>query len=249
MELRCPDCCSPEVGFAPDGAEERRCANCGACFASEAALVTVADARGTAEPPRFSLAAERAAAELEGLGGALAPVNPYSDADELNGLLDDALATGIIAVTMPGPAESSSARLYVYPMSLSDPSRPSRSTPAAARPARPAAAPARGGGRGPRLRHPPPPGRGGRGGEPPRRPGQRRGRLPGSHRLLPQPPGPWNGGDVCEYVTREPRAAAANYVGVTPAWEPVPPIAGALRAQAEGTGSHSVWVPRARRTR
>ena len=120
MELRCPDCCSPEVGFAPEGAEARRCANCGARFASEAALVTVADVRGTTEPPRFSLAAERAAAELEGLG-AIAPVNPYSDADELNGLLDSALAAGIIAVTMPGPAESPSARLYVYPMSLSDP--------------------------------------------------------------------------------------------------------------------------------
>lgn len=121
MELRCPDCCSPEVGFAPEGAEERRCASCGARFASEAALVTVADARGTTEPPRFSLAAERAAAELEGLGGAIAPVNPYSDADELNGLLDDALTAGVIAVDMSGGAGSPSARLYVYPMSLSDP--------------------------------------------------------------------------------------------------------------------------------
>lgn len=211
MELRCPDCCSPEVGFAPEGAEERCCANCGARFASDAALVTVADARGATEPPRFSLAAERAAAELEGLGGAIAPVNPYSDADELNGLLDDALATGIIAVTMPGAAESPSARIYVYPMSLSDPEPTLAVDP----------------GGGPTLLGPPLLLR------------EEEGEDPASYtvRLLAEAveeanrlaaqgnaeaacldriaaflnrPGPWNGADVCEFVAEELRRSGRH---------------------------------------
>jgi hypothetical protein len=173
--------------------------------------VTVADARGATEPPRFSLAAERAAAELEGVGGAIAPVNPYSDADELNGLLDDALATGVIAVTMAGPDESPSARLYVYPMSLSDPEPTLAVDP----------------GGGPTLLGPPLLLR------------EEEGEDPASYtvRLLAEAveeanrlaaqgsaeaacldriaaflnrPGPWNGADVCEFVAEELRRSGRH---------------------------------------
>jgi hypothetical protein len=44
MELRCPDCCSPEV--LPDLRKSpgaRRCGNCDASFNRDSALVTVAD--------------------------------------------------------------------------------------------------------------------------------------------------------------------------------------------------------------
>jgi hypothetical protein len=47
--------------------------------------------------------------------GALGPVNAYSDADELNGLVDDALFGGIIEREPPG------SHFAIYPMSLSEP--------------------------------------------------------------------------------------------------------------------------------
>jgi uncharacterized C2H2 Zn-finger protein len=50
MELRCPDCVSPEVDAGPeDSAEELHCGNCGAVFERDSALVTVAEAEAHAE--------------------------------------------------------------------------------------------------------------------------------------------------------------------------------------------------------
>ncbi len=53
--------------------------------------------------------------ELIDPDGGLWPINPYSDADELNLLAEAAQATGVLA------AECPRARLYVYPMSLAEP--------------------------------------------------------------------------------------------------------------------------------
>jgi len=47
MELRCPDCCSPEVALIDRGTH-LECANCGADFERDSALVTVADAEADA---------------------------------------------------------------------------------------------------------------------------------------------------------------------------------------------------------
>jgi len=60
---------------------------------------------------------DRAKAErsLTDPDGALWPVNAYSDADELNGLLGAAIDAG--AITRPGKR----AYLYIYPLSLSEP--------------------------------------------------------------------------------------------------------------------------------
>lgn len=56
--------------------------------------------------------AERSIADPD---GALWPVNAYSDADELNSLVDDALTSGAIA------RKDKSAFFAIYPMSLSEP--------------------------------------------------------------------------------------------------------------------------------
>ncbi len=63
----------------------------------------------------FHLDRERAAAELRNPTGAIAVVNPYSDADELNGLADDAQVAGIVSAKQCG------AHFAIYPMSLSEP--------------------------------------------------------------------------------------------------------------------------------
>ncbi|HEY5053546.1 MAG TPA: hypothetical protein VII45_09085 [Solirubrobacterales bacterium] len=47
VELRCPDCCSPEVGGSAAGLMWR-CGNCGASFKKHAAYLTLADAAGYA---------------------------------------------------------------------------------------------------------------------------------------------------------------------------------------------------------
>ncbi len=47
MELRCPECCSPEVTYGERGGR-LRCGNCGARFEREEALVSVADAEAHA---------------------------------------------------------------------------------------------------------------------------------------------------------------------------------------------------------
>jgi hypothetical protein len=59
----------------------------------------------------FSLDRERAAADLRGPEDALWPVNAYSDADELNDLLEAAQNSGLITARR-------AARLYVYPLSI-----------------------------------------------------------------------------------------------------------------------------------
>lgn len=66
-------------------------------------------------PQPFRLDRGRAARELIDPDGDLWPINPYSDADELNLLAEAAQATGVLA------AECPRARLYVYPMSLAEP--------------------------------------------------------------------------------------------------------------------------------
>lgn len=48
MELRCPECCSPEVAEAKRGFG-LRCGNCGASFERGEALVSVADAEAFAD--------------------------------------------------------------------------------------------------------------------------------------------------------------------------------------------------------
>jgi hypothetical protein len=48
MELRCPDCCSPEVALI-EGRTHLKCANCGAHFDRDSAFVTVAEAEAHAE--------------------------------------------------------------------------------------------------------------------------------------------------------------------------------------------------------
>jgi hypothetical protein len=119
MELRCPDCVSPEVENDPAGkGEALRCDNCGARFPRDSALVTVLEAaayRGKEPPPLFTFNPEVAAIELRNGDGAIRTVNPYSDADELHRLLDGAQAAKIV--------ESTRARagVYVYPMSIGEP--------------------------------------------------------------------------------------------------------------------------------
>jgi hypothetical protein len=56
----------------------------------------------------------RARESIEDPDGAIWPVNVHSDADELNGLVNAALDAGAVARDVSG------ARIYVYPMSLSE---------------------------------------------------------------------------------------------------------------------------------
>jgi hypothetical protein len=116
MELRCPECASPEVENDPQGGDDaHRCANCGACFPRECAFVTVLEAeayRDKATPQRiFTFNQQRAAIELRSPDGALLPISPYSDADELHRLLDGAQAVQIIDSERPGACEKSRCRL------------------------------------------------------------------------------------------------------------------------------------------
>lgn len=118
MELRCPECASPEVEHDPGGGgEAHRCGSCGARFPRGAALITVleAEAYRGATSPLFTFNPRAAAAELRKGDGAILSINPYSDADELNALLDGAQALKIIE------SERGWARLYVYPLSLGEP--------------------------------------------------------------------------------------------------------------------------------
>jgi hypothetical protein len=62
----------------------------------------------------FSLDRGRAAADLKGSEEELWPVNAYSDADELNDLLEAAQNAGLISA-------SRQARLFVYPLSIAEP--------------------------------------------------------------------------------------------------------------------------------
>jgi hypothetical protein len=126
MELRCPDCASPEVAPDPDGsADDRLCENCGARFLRASCLVTVVDAEsaaalqicaaGSAPRPQFRFEIEKARAHLLDSDGDLWPVNAYSDAAEIHSLISTALDVDVIARADPRAA------LYLYPMALSDP--------------------------------------------------------------------------------------------------------------------------------
>lgn len=63
----------------------------------------------------FRFDRDKAERSIHDPDGALWPVNAYSDADELNGLVDDALTGGVIV------RRSSSSFFAIYPMSLSEP--------------------------------------------------------------------------------------------------------------------------------
>jgi len=120
MELRCPECCSPEVESDPQGcAEERRCGNCGERFSRESALVTVLDAEARLPDVSlqrlFTFDPTLTVIELRDLDGAIVTASPHSDADELNALLNGAQSAGIIS------SERERARLYVYPLSVGEP--------------------------------------------------------------------------------------------------------------------------------
>jgi DNA-directed RNA polymerase subunit RPC12/RpoP len=125
MELRCPDCASPEVASRDREFPGAYCCfNCGARFQRASSLVTVADAEAiaatsaeplTTGPFRFDLTAARRS--IDEPDGAIWPVNAYSDADELHSLLSAAFDCDAIL----GP--NARATLYIYPTALveSDP--------------------------------------------------------------------------------------------------------------------------------
>jgi hypothetical protein len=73
MELRCPECCSPEVTLIDRGTR-LECGNCGAIFSREEAWVSVADAEAYAE--------ERAASTCDTVRGC---PQCFRTADELVG--------------------------------------------------------------------------------------------------------------------------------------------------------------------
>ena len=120
MELRCPDCCSPEVeGDSQSPPEGLRCGNCGAGFQRDCALVTVHDAEScpsaTAQVDLFAFDPELAVAQLRDPDGAIALASTYSDADELNVLVECAQEAKVIAT------DRERARLFVYPLSVGEP--------------------------------------------------------------------------------------------------------------------------------
>jgi hypothetical protein len=116
-----PRSLSPEVGPRADGADtDLRCDNCGGQSEREEAFVTVRDAEESHLPERapeelFELDAERARAELRDPDGAIQVVDPYSDADELHRLLDDAQEKEIIRARREGAA------VLVYPLPVGEP--------------------------------------------------------------------------------------------------------------------------------
>lgn len=124
MELRCPDCASPEVALIDRGAR-LECGNCGAEFVREEAFVSVADADAYAaerrgcnseeEEPMFRFDLRRASHSINDANGAIWPVNSFTDADELNGLFEAAVHSGIIA--SPDPSDY----IHIYPLSISEP--------------------------------------------------------------------------------------------------------------------------------
>ncbi len=120
MELRCPECCSPEViADPPRSAEALRCANCGARFQPDAALVNVLEAkalaREAAPEPLFTFQPKLAASELRRRDGAIWPITPYSDPDELHRLIEGAQAKQLVGSGRPRAA------IYVYPLSVGEP--------------------------------------------------------------------------------------------------------------------------------
>jgi len=82
--------------------------------------VTVADAesdlgKGVLPHPLFGLDRDAAAVVLNDPEGAIRPITPFSDADELHGLFESALGAEIVT------CEFESAYISVYPMSIANP--------------------------------------------------------------------------------------------------------------------------------
>jgi hypothetical protein len=118
MELRCPDCLSPEVGpRVDDGPDDLRCDNCGERFERDEAFMTVRDAESRVPAPvpaeLFVLDLALARAELEDPDGAVQVADPHSDADELDRLLDGAQDREIIR------SRRAPAMMHIYPLSVS----------------------------------------------------------------------------------------------------------------------------------
>lgn len=89
MELRCPECASPEVEHDPKGGDEaRRCANCGARFRRASAFVTVQEANG--------LAAGRAAdsERLDRIAAFMNRLGPWSGGDVCEYVAEELRASG-----------------------------------------------------------------------------------------------------------------------------------------------------------
>lgn len=124
MELRCPDCASPEVALIDRGTR-LECGNCGAEFVREEAFVSVADADAYAaecrgctseeQVPLFRFDLGRASHSIADPNGAIWPVNSFTDADELNSLFEAAVHSGIIA------SRDRRALIHIYPLSVSEP--------------------------------------------------------------------------------------------------------------------------------
>lgn len=125
MELRCPDCASPEVALIDRGTR-LECGNCGAEFVREEAFVSVADAealaadsrspsKGGEETTTFEFDPDRARRAINDADGTIWPVNSFSDADELNTLMEAAVNAAVIA---PGEA---GAYIHIYPLSICEP--------------------------------------------------------------------------------------------------------------------------------
>lgn len=116
MELRCPECCSEVARKGSDSPEMLRCDNCGARFERGSALVPLRDVEPSApaeQPqPLFTFNRQLAAYKLC-WSKELRPINPYSDADEVDRLFQDALTVGAIR-------SGQLARIVVYPESLGE---------------------------------------------------------------------------------------------------------------------------------
>ena len=124
MELRCPDCASPEVALIDRGSR-LECGNCGTEFGRDEAFVSVADAEAYAaeypgctseeQVPLFQFDLRRASHGINDPNGAIWPVNSFTDADELNSLFEAAVHSGIIA------SRDQHALIHIYPLAISDP--------------------------------------------------------------------------------------------------------------------------------
>lgn len=117
MELRCPECGSPELQPDPsNSADQLRCGNCKTTVERGSAFVSLHEAEEAFRPnpagPTFTLHRARAKYKLD--YNRLGTINPHSDADELHRLFDNALSANAISST------DSVGSILIYPMSLSD---------------------------------------------------------------------------------------------------------------------------------
>jgi hypothetical protein len=116
IEPRCPQCISPEIEPDPESTTGRwRCGNCGQRFDFEHALIRLGEAedfRSEMEPdPMFHLHRNRAQIELRACDGSLRVLGPFSDAEELNQILEVAASLRVIEVRRRGAA----LHAYLFP--------------------------------------------------------------------------------------------------------------------------------------